>query len=108
MIGLVIFFYFIAKYYMQLASDYDKKPLGYIALGVVAFYGSSFLYTFVVSILLEAMNSRWLYSSRVLLSLSSIPFGIAGCWGVYYMLKQKWKREVQSYSKDSNLLDDEM
>ncbi len=87
----IIFIYFIGKYFYDLAIRFDKKKWTYAILGVISYYGGSFLSLIIITIIFELSNPGYLdtMDDRVF-SLFGIPFGLITCVILHKILKKKW------------------
>ncbi len=97
MLGILILFlfiYFVGNRFYELAHEYGKNKWLYAILGVVSYYAGAFLSGFLIGFFLVLMDSEAIdTTSEIVFNLLSIPFGILACWGLYQILKSKWKRE---------------
>jgi hypothetical protein len=100
MLGLLLL-YFIWKYYSELAVDYGRSKW-YGLLGIVSYYGGSFLGGFAVGFI-GMMNDDGFMdgTSDIALGLMGIPFGIAFVVGLYFILKRNWKKAEQLPTGDT-------
>lgn len=108
MLGLLLL-YFIGKQYAKLAKQYDKKRWVWVVMGIVAYYGGSFLAAFLIVIIYElVLHENSDYLSELQLNLMSIPLGLIACWGLYAGLKRAWSKKKVELSQevlDSDIID---
>lgn len=91
MLGLLLIF-FIARGYYRLATEYGKSNWGFAILGIATYYASTFLFGFVFGFTMELLSPGTLGSmNNLLIGLITVPFGLLGVWGVYYLLKRTWE-----------------
>jgi hypothetical protein len=110
MFGLV-FIYYIGKAFYDLALRHDKNNAwAYAFLGVVSFYGSSIVGAVLVGITISLWSPETLDGmSDNAFGLMGIPFGLLGCWGLYYYTQKRWENKYEPVSKvNSNLLDENL
>lgn len=94
MLGIFLI-YFIWKRFAELADLYDNKKWVYGLIGVITYYGGSFL-TVVFIVLLDLVldwGINW-DDNDLVVSLLSIPIGLGCCYLLYYVLERKWSNEV--------------
>ena len=90
MLGLILI-YFVGKAFYDLADKYNKSKWLYAILGVSSYYGGLLLTAFGIGLFLGIFFPEVLESANeMLLSLSSIPFGVLICYLFYYFLKKSW------------------
>ena len=88
MLGLILL-YWIGKYYYKLAEEYEKSKWGYAVIGVISYYAGAFIAGFVIAIVAPTfINSV----SDVQLGLIALPFGLAITCGLYFLLKNNFKK----------------
>ncbi|MEL6650056.1 MAG: hypothetical protein AAFP02_02595 [Bacteroidota bacterium] len=93
MLGLVLL-YFIGRYFYYLAEDYGKSKWGFAILGVISYYAGTFLFGITFGIFYEIFGSGSIEDfSDIAIGLMALPFGIATCAGLYYLLKRIWSKE---------------
>ncbi|NER16726.1 hypothetical protein [Spongiivirga citrea] len=94
MLGLILI-YFIGKRFYTLAEEFNKHKWGFAILGVVSYYIGTFIGGILIGIL--GMIFMWDFvleeTNNFALGLVALPFGIALCIGLYYLLQYLWKRE---------------
>jgi hypothetical protein len=107
MLGLLLV-YFIGKYYYQLAFHHNRNAWGYAILGVIVYYGTTFLSGFLFAFTYLEMGNESIDSgTELLLSILSIPVGILGAYILYKALEKSWKSS-NSDSLNSDILDQDM
>lgn len=75
MIGIFLIFW-IGKSYYELAHEYDRSRWGYAILGIVTYYGGTFLGAFIIGLLSEAGLVGSIENvNSFLLSLLTLPMG---------------------------------
>jgi hypothetical protein len=110
MFGLV-FIYYIGKAFYDLALRHDKKNAwAYAFLGVVSYYSSLIIGAYLVLIALSLWSPETLDGmSDKAFGLLGIPFGLLGCWGLYYYTKKRWENKYEPISNvNSTLLDENL
>lgn len=107
MLGLLLI-YFIGKYYYQLALQHNKNAWGYAILGVIVYYGTTFLSGFLFAFAYMEMGNDSIDSgTELLLTVLSIPIGILGAFILYKVLEKSWKNSI-SDSFNSDILDQDL
>ena len=107
MLGLLLV-YFIGKYYYQLAFQYNRNAWGYAILGVIVYYGTTFLSGFLFAFAYMEMGNDSIDSgTELLLTVLSIPIGILGAYIFYKGLEKSWKKS-NSDSFNSDILDQDL
>jgi hypothetical protein len=89
MIGLVLL-YFIGNAFYKLAEQYNKKKWVFAILGIVTYYGGTFLAVFIYGVLSELEFFDITSIPEYALALLGAPFGLLTCWGLYVVLKRQW------------------
>lgn len=93
MIGLLLLFW-IGKFYYQLAEKFNKSKWGFAILGLATYYGTMVVLMLIFVVICLLFNIEFDFeSNETLLSLSGIPFGIAGAYFLYKFLEKKWEKE---------------
>jgi len=105
MLGFLLL-YFIWKYYSELAFEYDKSKWGYFLLGVVTYYGGTFVGGFIIGFAAVLMGSSIDSIPDILLSIIALPFGLLCVWGLYKILQNKWSKSAKG--SDLNSLDSDL
>jgi hypothetical protein len=101
MIGLLLI-YFIGKSFYQLAFDYDKNVWAFAILGVIFYYGGTFIGGFILGIIGAFLGSNFVETiPKIMLSLISMPFGLLVCWGSYKLLENQWDKKKTANNNDS-------
>lgn len=91
MLGLLLI-YFIGKYYYDLAINHGKNKWAFALLGVATYYVGTFVGGLVIGIGIELWGETSVDDmSSLVLGLIALPFGLAACTGLYYILKMSWK-----------------
>lgn len=100
MLGLLLI-YFIGKYFYELAQNFYKHRWLYAILGIVVYYASGAVFGVILGVfdLLLELNINW--DETFGINLLSIPIGLLGCYGFYFILKKRWQ-------KNNNLAKDEI
>jgi hypothetical protein len=107
MLGLLLV-YFIGKYYYQLAFQHNRNAWGYAILGVIVYYGTTFLSGFLFAFAYMEMGNDSIDSgTELLLTVLSIPIGILGAYILYKGLEKSWKNS-NSDSFNSDILDQDL
>ena len=108
MLGL-LFIYFLGKYFYELADHNGRSAWAYAVLGIVFYYGSTFILGVVTVVLVGMFLPDALDNiTDFQLSIMTIPFGLLFTYLLYLYLKRRFsntsKRMVHT---DSDILDDE-
>ncbi len=93
MLGLVLL-YWIGKYFYKLAEEFNKSEWGFAILGVVTYYGGTFLFGIIFSIIAEVISPGYIDGfNENLFGLLMLPFGVLSCYLLYMFLEKKWGKE---------------
>lgn len=96
MLGLLLIYYIGNKFY-QLAFEYEKSGWGYAIIGVITYYGITFLSGFVFAyVYLEFIDSSMDSGTEFGLTVLSIPIGLLGAFLLYKSLERNWKKTKES------------
>jgi len=91
MLGLLLI-YFIGKYFYTLADDHGKNKWVFALLGIATYYVGTFVGGLIVGIGIEFWGETSIDEmSSLALGLIALPFGLAACSGLYFILKMNWK-----------------
>lgn len=102
MLGLLLL-YFIGKHFYQLAFEHNRKPWPPAILGVLTYFLGTFIYGFILAVLLELAFDTSIDSiNRYVLEISSIPFGLLAAYGLKTIYLRHWKKNPDP---ESDLLD---
>lgn len=94
MLGLVLVF-FVGKYFFDLAGRYDKSEWGYAILGVISYYGGTFLMGIILGVLGEFGVMRAVEDiPSFVLTILAIPAGILTSFLLYRYLENRWDKPV--------------
>lgn len=103
MLGLLLLF-FIGKYYVELANQFNKNKWLYAILGIATYYAGTIAFGFSLGLYaVIAENPEVLEMNNIVLGLMAIPFGILTTWILYTILKNNWKKRTGT--EDVELLD---
>lgn len=80
---------YTGRKFKELAENYNKTPWKVI-LSAVGLY---ILFALIAVILVYIIFSD---VDPLVLSLISLPVGLSSCYGLYYYLENKWKKEPSS------------
>jgi hypothetical protein len=101
MIGIII----VAIVFSNLAHKYNKNRWGYGLLGVVTYFGATFVYGFIYAII-YLMNDPYATEDDIeggwTLRLSAIGVGVVVSYILYYFLERNWKKEQKRERIDIN------
>jgi hypothetical protein len=100
--------FFIGKAFYDLADKYNKHRWGFAILGVVSYYGGTFLAGIILGVLVEVGT----FSSiddipEWILTVIAFPVGVLSCWGLYKILKNQWSK-TPSRSMAEEVLDGDL
>jgi len=85
--------YFIGKSFYELARLHNRSTWGFAILGIASYYLGTILGAVLIAIYVELITESSIDDLPDLaLNLMSIPFGVALCWGTYYLLKKVWSK----------------
>lgn len=104
-----ILWYYLGKYYYDLAVKYDKNKWLFAILSIVIYYAGIFLCAGLLGIFLAFVDPSMLETiSDRFLSILFIPVGLLVCWGVYRYLENYWKKQadLSILGDNEQLLDD--
>lgn len=106
MIGLLLI-YFIGKSFYELAHKHNRSRWGYAILGVVTYYGLQFILGFAFGMYLVASggNVALTTGEEVLVSLVGVAIAGLGVWGMHYLLKKNWEKNMRPEHSREDLLD---
>lgn len=104
MLGFLLV-YFIGKRFYDLAEEHQQKKWLFAILGVITYYavGTAFV---VFLAILDVYIFYWEFDwdNRYGMNLLALPSGLLGCWILYNILENKWKKE--GFIKVTNEIDD--
>lgn len=107
MLGLLLV-YFIGKQFYQLAFQHDRNAWGFAILGVIVYYGVTFLAGMLFAYAyLEFGNGTIESGTELLLTVLTIPVGILGAYILYKTLEKNWSNSKPD-SLNSDILDHDM
>ena len=92
--SVIILFYYIWKKFADLAFKYNHKRWIFGALGIVVYYAGTLIGGLILGILIVILDFIIDLENDLLMSVIALPFGLATCYGTYYFLEKKWKKEV--------------
>jgi hypothetical protein len=107
MLGILLI-YFIGKAFYDLALKYDKNKWVFAILGVVIYYGGTFLGGVLLGL---AHVYGWINinnTSDIVLGLMAIPFGLIIMIVFFQILKSNWKKQAELTSHESEVLDEDL
>ncbi|MBU2996455.1 hypothetical protein KO500_08410 [Cellulophaga baltica] len=89
----LILFYWIGKYFYNLADEFDKQKWGYAILGIVSYYVGCLGFGLICGIITEIVSPGTIDTiNETLLSIIALPFGILSCYLLYKYLEKTWKK----------------
>jgi hypothetical protein len=92
MLGILLIF-FVGKYFYDLAAQYNKSKWLFAIIGVISYYGGTFLLGLAIAFMGEYGVSGDLTGlSGIGLSLLAIPAGVLTSWLSYSLLKKAWSK----------------
>jgi hypothetical protein len=104
MVGLILL-YFVGKAFYDLAGKNGKGQWLYAILGVISYYGGSFVGGILLAIGYELfMDGSIDDLNDTLLGVLALPFGVLACWGFYHLLKNHWTRK-ETFAPPEEILD---
>lgn len=93
MLGLLLL-YFIGRSHYRLAAEYGKGEWAFAILGVAVYYAGTFLFGFILGLVMEASNPGSVDDMpNLLLGLIVMPFGLLSTWLLYFLLKRNWEAQ---------------
>lgn len=106
MIGIILLL-IIGGLFYKLAEKYGKNKLGFGLLGVVIYYGGTFIYGIVYGIIYFTINP---YASEddldiTFLQLTAILAGIIFSFVFYYLFERNWKKNKKAEKRVINIDD---
>jgi len=96
MLGILLLIFIGQKFY-KLAKRFKKKNEWlYAIIGIATYYaGALFIGGVILLIIIEFVVNKSLDDfSDVLLSFMMMPFGLVAVFGLHYILKKKFEKEV--------------
>ena len=90
MLGL-IFLFFVGYYYYRLAEDHGKNKWLFGFIGLVCYYGTTFVTSTIYHLFYKYTGSLGFDVS--LATLIPVGLGILMCILLYQILEHKWKKE---------------
>lgn len=97
----ILFIYFIGKYFYELAKTYQKNKWLFAILGVVSYYVGSVVLLIPALFLTAIMFPEFVDNlSERDYGFLAIPFGIATCYLLYYILKKQWSRGINFQAEE--------
>ena len=105
-IGLLLI-YFIGKSFYELAHTHNRSKWGYAILGIVTYYGLQLLLGFGIGFYLVLRNGDGAITTETELVVTIVGVAIAafGTWGLHYLLKKSWEKNVRPEQGREDLLD---
>lgn len=100
MLGLILW-YFIGKYFYDLAKLYKKSKWGFAILGIFSYYLGPIILGLSLG-LYGGINSELNIENIDSLSLDllAIPTGLFSCWITYMLLKRHFEKKSSTISND--------
>ncbi|MEZ4792996.1 MAG: hypothetical protein R2783_05920 [Gelidibacter sp.] len=93
MLEIVIVF-LIGKYFYKLAEEFDQSKWLYAVIGVLTYFAGAFIagvILFFVDLQFD-MGVNW--ENTLLLTLLVLPFAVATCYLLHYLLKRSWSKST--------------
>ena len=113
MLGILLI-YFIGKRFFDLADEFNQNKWLYAILSIVIYYAAGVVFVIVLAILNEIFELGFDWENSFGIQLLAIPIGLAADYGLYMILKNKWKKsvvivkdEIQDIGKDIKQLEEE-
>ncbi len=104
MLGLLLI-YFIGKWHYELAVQFNKNKWLFAILGVVTYYGGTFLFGIGLGVFALITNDMSVLEiNDFILGLMALPVGLLCTWGLYKILENNWKK-APVVSDSNELLD---
>lgn len=98
----IILIYFIGKPFYNLAEAHYKNKWIFAILGVVTYYGGTFLGGFILGVFIAfGYMESLLTLPELVLGLLTLPFGLLACWGLYAILKNIWSKAVPAENNEA-------
>ena len=92
MLGIFLVYY-IGKQFYELAEKFKKNKWLYAVLGVISYYGGTFIAGLFIGIVSEFGYIPSIDNiGELVLSLIALPFGVLACWSLYAILKNNWSK----------------
>ena len=100
MLGLILW-YFIGKYFYDLATVHNRNKWGYAVFGVFSYYLGPIIFGLSLGIY-SGMNSEFDIDNleSLTLDLLSIPLGLLSCWITYVILKKRFEKKAIPVSNE--------
>ncbi|MEZ4802466.1 MAG: hypothetical protein R2797_06805 [Gelidibacter sp.] len=84
--------YFIGRYFYRLAEDYKQNKWLFVILGVVTYFVGAIIGGIVLFLLDLQFEMGIDWESKFLLTLILLPFAVATCYLLHYLLKRNWEK----------------
>jgi hypothetical protein len=95
----------VAIVFSNLAKKYKKTTWGYAVLGVVTYFGTTFIYGIIYALIWMINNpniSETEIDSNLILKLSSVGVGVLVSYLLYFFLERNWKKQQEGEKLDIN------
>lgn len=99
MLGLLLIFY-VAKAFFNLAKKHGRNQWLFGILGVVVYYGLTFIFGIVVGLIASLIGNYSLLDSPFVLELIAISVAVIGVWLFHYMLRKNWEGNPKNQNPD--------
>lgn len=103
----ILFIYFVGKKFYELSHEYRKNNWLFAILGVITFYGAVFLGSILLGIIFVLTNATTMLElPKIVFGLMCLPFGFLAAWGLYKILENNWKKELNTKKESNEILDE--
>lgn len=100
MLGLLLIFY-VGKAFFNLAKKHDRNQWVFAILGIVVYYGITFIFGIGVALFSELSGSgSMLGMPSLALQFIAIPVGLLGVWLFHYILRKNWEGNPKNQNPD--------
>lgn len=89
---VIVFLYFIGKYFYQLAEKFNKNKWLFAVLGVVVYYAGTFIGGVFIALFDEFVGIGFDWDNDLALAFIALPFGIGAAYLFHYILKKQWEK----------------
>lgn len=90
----IIIIYFIGKYFYRLAETYGQNKWLFAVLGVITYFVGAAIGGVILFLLDMQFELGIDWESKFLLTFLLLPFAVATCYLLHYLLKRSWEKSV--------------
>ena len=90
----IVIIYVIGRYFFRLAQDYKQNKWLFAILGVLTYFVGAALGGVILFFLDIQFEIGIDWESKLLLTVILLPFAVATCYLLHYLLKRSWEKTV--------------